>query len=309
MMNPLFFSRFSMTCALIALAGCASNSPAPVENRAQTLQGIGATSLSAPSGPGYHTVQKGETLYGIALEYGQDYREVAAWNYIVNPNAISEGQVLRVLPPESAQTATSVPVSASAVVEQRALDGATSASANTATLKREPKVNKEPYSDAAYQRAQNTPNSAATPTATTPPPPPSATPSTAAATSPPPATTSGLSWSWPAGGKTIGSFAQTKGIDIAGKAGDPVLAAADGKVVYVGSGLRGYGQLVIIKHNAAFLSAYAHNQKILVKEGQEVKRGVRIAEMGKTDSDAVKLHFEVRRQGQPVDPLNFLPRQ
>jgi lipoprotein NlpD len=303
MMNKFLFSRLFPVLVLFALTGCVSNSSAPVENRSQTLQGPS----SAPDGPGYHTVQKGETLYGIALEYGQDYREMAAWNYIVNPNAIAVGQVLRVLPPETAQTATAAPVIAEAAVEQRSLDAAP-ASSNTATLKREPRVNKEPYSDAAYAQAKNTTPQPVKPAETKPAETKPADPKPAVAPTAGTTTASGLIWSWPTSGKLIGNFAQTKGIDIAGKAGDPVVAAADGKVVYVGSGLRGYGQLVIIKHNTAFLSAYAHNQKILVKEGQEVKRGAKIAEMGNTDSDAVKLHFEIRRQGQPVDPLNFLSK-
>ena len=113
---------------------------------------------------------------------------------------------------------------------------------------------------------------------------------------------------WPANGQVIQGFDETKnkGIDIAGKAGDPVLAAADGQVVYAGAGLRGYGNLVILKHNNTYLTAYAHNQKLLVKEDQKVRRGDKIAEMGSSDADRVKLHFEVRRQGKPVDPAKFL---
>ncbi len=119
-----------------------------------------------------------------------------------------------------------------------------------------------------------------------------------------------LSWVWPATGKVVTGFsdaANLKGIDIAGKAGQPVVASAAGKVVYAGTGLRGYGKLVIVKHNATFLSAYAHNQEILVREGQQVAKGQKIAEMGSTDSDQVKLHFEIRQRGKPVDPLRYLP--
>jgi lipoprotein NlpD len=105
------------------------------------------------------------------------------------------------------------------------------------------------------------------------------------------------------------SEAGNKGLDFGGRVGDPVLAAGDGKVVYAGAGLRGYGELVIVKHNATFLSAYAHNRRILVKEGQQVTRGQKIAEMGNTDSDAVKLHFEIRKQGKPIDPLLYLPKR
>ena len=120
-----------------------------------------------------------------------------------------------------------------------------------------------------------------------------------------------VAWQWPSSGKVISPYSDTgnKGIDFGGKSGDPVMAAADGKVVYVGTGIRGFGQLLIVKHNATFLSAYAHNRKILVAEGQQVTRGQKIAEMGNTDSDMVKLHFEIRKQGKPTDPLAFLPKR
>jgi lipoprotein NlpD len=119
----------------------------------------------------------------------------------------------------------------------------------------------------------------------------------------------GLGFMWPATGPLLAGFdeARNKGYDIGGKAGDPVLAAADGRVVYAGAGLRGYGNLVILKHNNTFLTAYAHNQTLLVKEDQSVRKGQKIAEMGSTDADRVKLHFEIRRQGKPVDPARYLP--
>jgi lipoprotein NlpD len=118
-----------------------------------------------------------------------------------------------------------------------------------------------------------------------------------------------LGWIWPSAGPLLAGFdeARNKGLDIGGKAGDAVVAAGDGKVVYAGAGLRGYGNLVIIKHNNTYLSAYAHNQALLVKEDQTVKKGQKIAEMGNTDADRVKLHFEIRRQGKPVDPARHLP--
>lgn len=143
---------------------------------------------------------------------------------------------------------------------------------------------------------------AAVPAAATPPP--------AAAPGTSPGDDEGLDWVWPAKGKLVASFSESatlKGIDIAGTVGDPVLASAPGKVVYAGSGLRGYGKLVIVKHNATYLTAYAHNREILVKEGQTVTRGQKIAEMGSTDADRVKLHFEIRRLGKPMDPLRYLP--
>ena len=119
-----------------------------------------------------------------------------------------------------------------------------------------------------------------------------------------------LDWAWPTSGKVTAAFSESanlKGIDISGKAGQPVLASAAGRVVYAGAGLRGYGKLVIVKHNNTYLSAYAHNREILVKEGQQVTKGQKIAEMGDTDADHVKLHFEIRRQGKPIDPAKFLP--
>lgn len=315
MINRFSSSLFPALLALALLGGCASKSPAPVEDRSQALQ-----TKSAPSGPGYHTVKKGDTLYSIALEYGQDYREVAGWNNITDPNRIMIGQSLRVLPPGATQetAVTAAPVQTGTGVEQRSLDGevpGAAAAAGSSGVKREPRGNKEPYSDAAYARLQNPGAAAAVPPAVPAKP---AENKPAADAKPEPdskaassteAAVEGVTWSWPAAGKVVGNFSQTKGVDIAGKAGDPVQAAADGKVVYSGSGLRGYGQLVIIKHNGTFLSAYAHNQKILVKEGQSVKRGQKIAEMGNTDSDSVKLHFEVRRQGKPVEPLEFLPKR
>ena len=141
--------------------------------------------------------------------------------------------------------------------------------------------------------------------ATSPAAPPAASPPAAARQ----AEEDNITWAWPDSGPVIAPFdeSRNKGIGIAGKAGDPILAAADGRVVYAGSGLRGYGNLVIVKHSNNYLTAYAHNQTLLVKEDQSVRRGQKIAEMGSTDSDRVKLHFEIRRQGKPVDPTKFLP--
>jgi lipoprotein NlpD len=227
---------------------------------------------------------------------------------------------LRVQPPAGQPgaekaVASAAPVAAVAPVEQRSLEAPPPAASGSA-VKREPRVNKEAYSDAAYARLQNPGAPAASSSAPADAGKPAdskieaAKPATKETPAAGEAVVDGVTWSWPATGKVVGNFAQTKGVDIAGKAGDPVLAAADGRVVYVGSGLRGYGQLVIVKHDANLLSVYAHNQKILVKEGQNVKRGQKIAEMGKTDSDSVKLHFEVRRQGKPpVDPLDYLPKR
>jgi lipoprotein NlpD len=145
-------------------------------------------------------------------------------------------------------------------------------------------------------------------TATAPTPVASAPASPAVAPAAPSAAEDAISFQWPARGNLISGFdeSKNKGLDIGGKVGDPVLAAADGRVVYAGAGLRGYGNLIILKHNNTYLTAYAHNQTLLVKEDQVIKRGQKIAEMGNSDADQVKLHFEIRRQGKPVDPAKYL---
>ena len=290
------------------LSGCASKYPAPVDDRSQ--------STSTAAAKDTYVVKPGDTLYSIARAHGLDHRELIALNNIENANQIAVGRVLKVKP-KSADTSsdTSVtpvtsgevvsrPIGDEQAIEQKPLDGR--AGANTETLKREPKAGKEKYSDEALAQAQSAGQIA-----------PAAASAAPGETSPdakatePAAGGDDVGWIWPANGKTIGTFSEggNKGVDIAGKAGDAVIAAGDGKVVYSGTGLRGYGKLVIIKHNNTYLSAYAHNQNILVKEGQSVTKGQKIAEMGNTDADQVKLHFEVRRSGKPVDPLKYLPQR
>ena len=292
------------------LSGCASKYPAPVDDRSQ--------STSTAAAKDTYVVKPGDTLYSIARAHGLDHRELIALNNIENANQIAVGRVLKVKP-KSADTSsdTSVtpvtsgevvsrPIGDEQAIEQKPLDGR--AGANTETLKREPKAGKEKYSDEALAQAQSAGQIApATATASAAP---GETSPDAKATEPA-AGGDDVGWIWPANGKTIGTFSEggNKGVDIAGKAGDAVIAAGDGKVVYSGTGLRGYGKLVIIKHNNTYLSAYAHNQNILVKEGQSVTKGQKIAEMGNTDADQVKLHFEVRRSGKPVDPLKYLPQR
>jgi lipoprotein NlpD len=199
------------------------------------------------------------------------------------------------------------------VIESRPL-------ANSDKLKVEPRGQRLPYSDRnlALLSAGDSPAGASPTAPTTPAPAPGAAPVTPPApAAPPPApdkaggtAEEAIDWIWPVKGKVLSTFTEaSKGIDIGGRKGAPVLAASGGRVVYAGSGLRGYGKLVIIKHNETWLSAYAHNENILVKEQQEVKRGQKIAEMGSTDADQVKLHFEIRRQGKPVDPARLLPSQ
>jgi len=228
--------------------------------------------------PGYYTVRPGDTLIRIGLETGQSWKDISRWSNLENPNLIEVGQVLRVVPPASSSSSGMAQSSQSDSGSGRAVAPVVVAGGD-ATV---------------------------TPPATVTPAP--ATPAKPAAS----AQTGGdddLGFIWPASGSLIAGFdeARNKGYDIAGKAGDPVVAAADGRVVYAGAGLRGYGNLIILKHNNTYLTAYAHNQTLLVKEDQSVRKGQKIAEMGSTDADRVKLHFEVRRQGKPVDPSRYLP--
>lgn len=297
----------------LLLVGC-SQQPVPAYDR--TAGSPVRTQVAAPpSGPGYYTVKRGDTLYRIALENGQDYKDIATWNSITNPSAIKEGQVLRIAPPGAVDNDGAVvsrPIATTSQIESRSLDQPPPAAAvpQNGVLKREPRVGKEPYSDEAYARLNRNGEAPKLAEARVEPKaevkaeaPPAVPPAVAGADDVP--------WLWPTPAKVIAPYsdANNKGLDFAGKAGDPVLAAGDGKVVYAGSGLRGYGELVIVKHNGTFLSAYAHNRKILVKEGQAVSRGQKIAEMGNTDTDSVKLHFEIRKQGKPVDPAQYLPKR
>lgn len=263
---------------------------------------------------GLYTVKKGDTLIRIALEYGQNYRDLVAWNNLANPNDIKVDQVLRVLPPDAAGNG----VETAAVVMPPS--DKTPPPPPPAVKKAGPKGEKRPYTDATLaelQRADNgkevAASGASTPAApAAPAPAPAARPPAAPAAAPAAgADDDKLSWMWPSEGKVIATFdeGKNKGVDIAGKAGQHVVAAGAGKVMYAGSGIRGYGNLVIVKHNNSLLSAYAHNRTIVVKEGQSVTKGQMIAEMGDSDADSVKLHFEIRQQGKPVDPSKFLPNR
>lgn len=297
--------RIFTLIALLALTGCMSQQPVPAVDRSASARSASAQ----PVGPGYYTVKRGDTLYQIARENGQDFRDIVIWNGIQNPSAIKEGQVLRVAPPTpvgvpNGESVVANPISTGALVEARPLDQpATTASGVSDGVKREPRAGKEPYSDEAYARLNNKAGDAKPEVKT------ESTPALPAPTTP--AGPDDLAWNWPTSSKLTVPYSESgnKGLDFAGKAGDPVLAAGDGKVVYAGRGLRGFGELVIIKHNSTYLSAYAHNRKIMVKEGQMVNKGQKIAEMGNTDTDSVKLHFEIRKQGKPVDPAQYLPKR
>ena len=300
----------------VASAPASSEAPAKAASDVAAAEppAVEAAPKRAPVGvenagkPGYYTVQKGDTLIRIGLDAGQNYRDIARWNAIENPNKIEIGDVYRVVPPEEPAVAKAVvsgrlsvtplpPVPAAVATPPKATSPAAPAAAVTAAPVPSP-----------AKAATPTTAQASEPIAVAPvpqkPPVPVAPAAPAAA-----AADDALEFAWPAKGEVIAGFDETKnrkGIDLAGGAGDPVLAAAEGKVVYAGEGLRGYGKLIIIKHNNTFLTAYAHNQTILVKEDQSVKKGQKIAEMGNSDSDRVKLHFEIRERGRPVDPMKYL---
>lgn len=296
------------------IAACSTvRHSAPVVDRTAGAKGV-ESSKTAPQPPkqadsrGYYTVRKGDTLFQIALDFGQNYRDLVAWNNLTNPNDIKVDQVLRVIPPEGgAQTGS---VAAGSGVEVRPL-GTPAAAGSGSAAKTTPRGDKRPYSEGALAELQkpDTNNGAAASASKTEPPKVSeAKPGEKEAPANGGTDEEHVSWIWPADGKVISTFSDgKKGIDIAGKLGQPVLAAGAGKVLYAGSGIRGYGNLVIVKHTNTLLSAYAHNKTIFVKEDQTVNKGQKIAEMGNSDSDAVKLHFEIRQQGKPVDPSKFLP--
>ena len=261
--------------------------------------------------PEFHVVRKGDTLYSIALDYGEDYRDLSAWNRLEDPAKIRIDQKIRLFAPESfAETTLPQPV-------PLPVDPVPA----PVVLKTGPKAQKLPYSEQALaqlsgQAVSPSPDTAPTPAATPAPAtvkPPAAPAAPATSTARAPVSPTGkLVWEWPTRGTlayTFGKGVNQKGIGIEGKPGQPVLAGAPGKVVYSGSGLRGYGKLIIIKHDATYLSVYAHNSQILVKEGQTVAKGQKIAEMGSSDTDRVSLHFEIRRLGKPIDPLPHLPAQ
>ena len=293
---------FGLTLAFLVLsvlAGCSSRplGNAPVEDRGTgTLRPAAGSAPVAPAAavapvtgevakqlpgfenagkPGYYSVKPGDTLIRIGLDTGQNFRDIVRWNNLENPNLIEVGQVLRIVPPTSDNP----------LVVTRPVTSGTAMTTTAAAPVR-------PASAASAPAVASAP-----------------VPAVAASSPPPVATEDDIAWIWPAQGKLIAGFdeVKNKGYDIDGKVGDAIIAAGDGRVVYAGAGLRGYGNLIILKHNNTYLTAYAHNQTLLVKEDQSVKKGQKIAEMGNSDADRVKLHFEIRRQGKPVDPAKYLP--
>ncbi len=251
------------------LVGCSSNKSSDV----RVVDRNNAVAQRPAVTTGQYVVRPKDTLFSIAFRYGWDYKALAARNNIPTPYTIRPGQTIR-FDGRTGSTPTSVVTNTTS---------SPSSSSRTTIITR-------PAGSAAPAVASK----------------PAAAPL-------PPAGPAPTGWGWPSNGVLIGKFSSNgslnKGIDIAGDLGQPVLAASDGTVVYAGSGLRGYGELVIIKHSDTYVSAYGHNRRLLVRAGQQVKVGQTIAEMGSTGTDRVKLHFEIRRQGKPVDPLQFLPRR
>lgn len=270
----------------LGLAACASRSPAPIVDRsggatrtapappaAATAPAVPATAAPRDAARTY-TVQRGDTLRSIAASQGVSVADLVRWNALANPNQIEVGQVLRLGPPRAAEVAaasgavaSTAPVSPAGSVEARPLDAPAPAPGVGTARLQPPKPVDVPRPEA------------------------------------------GIELAWPAKGPILEGFGdgRNKGVDIGGKEGDPVLAAADGDVFYVGASLPQYGNLVIIKHPDDFITVYAHNRTVLVKQGQGVKRGQQVAEMGKSGTDRTKLHFELRRQGTPIDPMRYLP--
>ncbi len=360
----------SLTLAAIGgLCACAGpQAVAPVEKRLppRSVAGTDVSRTVPPAPkpsrrtgddrPAFYTVQRGDTLFAIALDFGFDYRDLAAWNDIADPALIRIGRQLRLTPPvrdavpETRPLRPADPVTAEALgspIPDRSSDPsggpadvakapASAAPAAAGDPKAAPPILTEPlartlrYSEQALAQLGG---SARAGTATTAPAPgaTAAPPSRSGPRVEPPVSTSPkppapvpvaspdtprdaedrVDWVWPARGELLYRFGESgklKGIGVAGKTGQPIIAAAVGKVVYAGAGLRGYGKLVIVKHNETYLSVYAHNSVLLVKEGDSVRRGQKIAEMGDTDAARVGLHFEIRRFGKPLDPLAQLPR-
>ena len=311
---------------ILLVAGCTVRGRAPVDDRRPALapppqppvaQPAPVPAPVAPPGSVY-TVKRGDTLYGIALEHGIDYRDLVRWNKVDDLTKVRVGQVLRMTPPPGEPAVQVGAARGTGPLEARPLEARPSEPSpapgvrSDVAMKTSPKALRLPYSEqnlALLAKAETTPAAAS---GAAPKPAPQVA---AIAPKPEPAKPGAerdpdaLDFIWPVKGRVLAGFSEpnSKGVDIGGRMGDPVLAAAQGRVMYTGTGIRGYGKLIVIKHDNGFNSVYAHNREILVKEGQTVARGQKIAELGDSDADAPKLHFEIRKSGKPVDPMRYLP--
>lgn len=292
----------TLLASMVVLTGCAQRTePAPVTRlyQGKTIHDFEPASLTGDS----YVVEAGDTLYSIAFRANEDVRTLAQWNRLNAPYTIQPGQKLRISAPPV--TPVSTPTSTSRTTQTRSTTvvkkstPTPSASQNVASTSGkgygEQKV-KENKKQPARVQAPSSSGQISPPTRAEPPLPAS----------------KDIVWQWPATGKVLREFSSaetgSKGLDIAGTRGAPIYAAAAGKVVYAGNALKGYGQLIILKHNDDYITAYAHNQQLLVKEQQWVNKGEQIAAMGDTDAERVKLHFQVRFRGKSVNPRHYLPR-
>lgn len=283
-----------LACAVLATA-CSSRPPAPVEER---IPGQGAPTVTQEQPvDGLYRVRRGDSLHAIAFKYGLDWRDIAAWNGITAPWVIHPDQVLRLTAPARSVTIAAAP--------QRQSSTRSTAEPEPVRTPQPPPVEarQPPTADAGRPVTEPAPATTSPPLATAPRP----TPPPASPTADPDA------WRWPTSGRLLRTFRAgdpaRNGIDIVGSEGQDVVAAAPGQVVYSGNGLIGYGELIIVKHSERLLSAYAHNRRRLVAEGDTVSAGQKLAELGRNDRNETLLHFEVRLNGKPVDPLNYLPKQ
>jgi lipoprotein NlpD len=320
-----YLRSLTLTSAIVVLAACGTQRSVVVEPTAGTSPSRTATTVvpaSRPASGGTYKVSKGDTLYSIAFRNGVDFRDLAGWNNIASPYTIWPGQELKLAAPNGTPTTAPAHAAPAVVAATTVKPPAPAPTAAHAVPVGQPPAGTQSVATAATP-AQTPPAAAplAPAASTTPIVPIAGAPAATASNTPPPAppaaiapgatrANGGVTWRWPADGSLIKRFQSgdaIPGIEIAGKSGDPVRAAADGVVVYSGNGLVGYGELIIVKHNDSYLSAYGHNSKRLVKEGQRVTAGQQIAEMGSTGASRDELQFQIRKDGNPVDPLGYLP--
>ena len=277
-MKNKFFSFILVSIITAAIVGCTVPRPAPVETRTVELERKPVEAYFKRNknlvDGAFYTVRKGDTLYGIALAFGQNWRDIASWNNLSDPDKIKIGEKLRVVPKDTGNGAVSIPLKSAAIETPPG-----KSTLSESELAGKERALDDALPDDSIDRDEGLVTS--------------------------------LGWVWPTNGQIMEQFSDSnsKGISIAGASGEAIYAVSDGKVVYSGNGLRGYGNLVIIKHPDEFITAYAHNKSILVKEGETVNKGQKIAEMGMSETDSPKLLFEVRRGGKPLDPLLYLPNR
>ena len=277
-MKNKFFSFLLISVTTVVIVGCTVPKPAPVETRTVELERKPVEAHFKRNknlvDGAFYTVRKGDTLYGIALAFGQNWRDIASWNNLSDPDKIKIGEKLRVVPKDTGNAAVSIPLESAAIETP---PGRSTSDESKVT------GNQGAFGNALPDESMDRDEGLVT----------------------------SLGWVWPANGQITEQFSDSnsKGISIAGASGEAIFAVSDGKVVYSGNGLRGYGNLVIIKHPDEFITAYAHNRSIFVKEGETVNKGQKIAEMGMSETDSPKLLFEVRRGGKPLDPLLYLPKR